>query len=145
MVTTKITPICCLLLIFFTASLSAQSIGAQVLDAEQARFDAMIAKDTVALERMLSKDLVYVHSNALKENKQDHIRSVASGKIVYQEMTHSENRVRIYRKIAINTGAIKVKGIISGNPFDVKMLYTAVYQKKKGRWQLLSWQTTRIP
>lgn len=145
MVTTNFKPIFLLLLLLPVFSLVGQSKANKVLGSEQARFDAMKARDTVALHRFLSDDLVYIHSNALRENKSDHIRSIVSGKIVYQSMDREGTTVRIFGETAITSGEIHVKGIISGNPFDVKMLYTAVYRKKKQRWQLVSWQTTRIP
>ncbi len=140
-----------LLLVLSGGMLSAQSNTKQtskiiqILVTEEARFKAMIDRDSVALLQYLSPDLVYIHSNTLVESRQEHIHAITSGKIIYQIMDRSQNNVRFYGKIAINTGNIRVKGIISGNPFDVNMLYTAVYQKKKKRWLLLSWQTTRKP
>jgi ketosteroid isomerase-like protein len=140
-----------LLLVLPAGMLSAQSKTRQIsktiqiLVTEEARIKAMIDKDSVALLQYLSPDLVYIHSNTLVESRQEHIHAITSGKIIYQIMDRSQNNVRFYGKIAINTGNIHVKGIISGNPFDVNMLYTAVYQKKKKRWLLLSWQTTRKP
>ncbi len=117
----------------------------QLIVTEEARFKAMIDRDSVALLQYLSPDLVYIHSNALKETMHEHIRSITTGKIVYQVMDRSQNNVRFYGKIAINTGDIHVKGIISGNPFDINLLYTAVYRKKKKGWLLVSWQTTKKP
>lgn len=145
MVTLKYPYLFLILFLLGGDNLVAQSNMTQVLANEQARFDAMIHRDTLALESLLSPDLVYIHSNALRETKADHVRSVISGKIVYEKMEPSNNSVRFFGKTAINTGDIHVKGIISGNPFDVKMLYTAVYRKKKKRWLLVSWQTTRQP
>jgi hypothetical protein len=116
-----------------------------VLAVEQTRFDAMIRSDTNLLSYLLGNELIYIHSNALKEDKKGHIRSISSGKIVYQQMTREEPTVRTFRKIAVTTGVINVKGIISGNPFDVKMFYTAIYKKRQHRWLLVHWQSTRLP
>ena len=145
MVTLKFRIVLLSLILVQGIEMSGQSNAIIVLATEQSRFDAMINRDTAVLERLLSDDLVYIHSNALQENKRAHIRSIASGKIIYQCMSRSDNVVRFYGKTAINTGAINAKGIISSNPFDLKMLYTAVYRKKKQGWQLVNWQTTRFP
>jgi len=145
MVTPKHAFLLFFLLLLGEINLLAQSNMGQLLATEQSRFDAMIHRDTVTLQSLLAPDLVYIHSNALRETKAEHIRSVTSGKIVYENMERSNNSVRFYGKTAINTGDIHVKGIISGNPFDVRMLYTAVYRKIKKRWLLVSWQTTRQP
>jgi len=116
-----------------------------VLDAEQHRFEAMTRRDTLALRAMLAEDLVYIHSNALTERKQDHLRAISSGKLVYESMVREKVDVRRFGKIALTNGAIKVKGILNGTAFDIHLTYTAVYHKKHGRWQLLNWQSTRIP
>ena len=44
----------------------------QVLQAEHALYQAMIAKDYAAFERILSPSLVYVHSTAVAESKQEY-------------------------------------------------------------------------
>ena len=119
--------------------------GAAILAVEQSRFEAMTRSDSVMLGGLLADDLVYIHSNALKESKSEHIQSIVSGKIVYQSMDRESVNVRLYGNIAISSGVIKVKGVFSGNPFEVKMLYTAVYRKKKRSWQLVNWQSTRLP
>ncbi len=114
-----------------------------ILAIEQTRFEAMIRRDTAALQQLLSDDLVYIHSNALKEDKTEHIRSIASEKIIYKNMDRETAQVRFYGKTSITNGTIKVKGLLSGNPFEVRMLYTAVYRKQHKNWQLVNWQSTR--
>jgi ketosteroid isomerase-like protein len=136
---------------FWVFFLGFFSLGAQnaktdvVLSIEKTRLDAMVQRDTNKLQQLLADDLLYIHSNALKEDKKEHIRSIASGKIVYQRMEREDATVRKYGKTAVVSGAIKVKGLFSGNPFDLKMLYTAIYRKNKSGWQLVHWQTTRLP
>lgn len=105
----------------------------------------MTKADTQALKQLLADDLVYIHSNALKETKADHLRSIGTGKIVYQQMDREAVSVRVYGKTALSSGTIKVKGILNGNPFELRMLYTAVYRKNKKGWQLVNWQSTRLP
>ncbi len=116
----------------------------QVLDTEQRRFEAMVARDTVVLKRLLHEDLVYSHSNAMQENKQQHLAAIASGRVVYAKMTRETVRLRHYGKTALTNGTLHVSGNITGNPFDIKLLYTAVYHKQKNIWRLVNWQSTRV-
>lgn len=146
MVTVKFKLILLCLLALSCATLDAQSTAAdQLLKTEQLRFDAMIRKDTAVISPLLGDELIYIHSNALKESKKEHLATISSGKIVYQEMKRESATVRIYRKTGISSGTVKVKGLINNNPFDIGMLYTAVYQRRKGVWVLINWQTTRLP
>lgn len=130
-----------LLLCLFLFS-NAQS---EVLDAEAQRFIAMTSRDTMALRQMLSDDLVYIHSNGMQETKEAHLKSIRTGAIVYQKMTRKEVQVRKYKKLAITNGVVQVQGLLNNASFELHLLYTAVYKKKKKTWQLLNWQSTRLP
>lgn len=115
----------------------------QVLSAELTRFRLMTERDTLHLPEYLSEELVYIHSNALTENAGEHVRAISNGKIIYQRMDRKQAKVRLYGRTAIVNGEIQVSGLLNNTPFDVFMLYTAVYRKKKGNWQLINWQSTR--
>jgi ketosteroid isomerase-like protein len=113
---------------------------------EQSRFEAQINRDTLALERLLSKDLVYVHSNALMETKADFLHSISGGGIQYLEMRKlNGDPVRRWGRTALLSGVIAVRGNFRDSPFDVQLRYTSVYRKERGVWKLVSWQSTRIP
>jgi hypothetical protein len=116
----------------------------RVLDAELRRFAQMIARDTQQLRAVLHPDLVYIHSNAMVENKSEHLNAISAGRVVYQEMKPEERFLQRYRKTALIHGTLHVKGIIKGSPFDVRLAYIAIYRKKKKYWQLLNWQSTRL-
>lgn len=143
MVTFKKTLLC--FLIFWTISnLHAQSKAtSKVLAAEQQRFEAMMRADTQTLRAFLSETLVYVHSNALVEDKSAHLSAIASKKLVYENMERVSAEVQIYGKTALVNGVLNVKGILNGNAFEIRLLYLAVYRKKHGNWQLIRWQSTR--
>lgn len=136
----------CLLLYFpFWGHLSAQyRVDRKVLSLEQHRFEYMTAGDTAQLRKLLSKDLKYIHSNALTETKAQHLAAIASGRLQYENMVREGASVRRYGKIAITNGTVRVKGKIEQQTFEVLLLYTAVYRRQKGRWQLLNWQSTKI-
>ena len=131
-------------LLFILSALNAQSSKSlKVLAAEARRFDAMIRADTAALRPMLAEELVYIHSNAMKENKLEHLAAIGSRKLVYQKMERQEANLRIYGKTALVNGVVKVQGILNGNAFEARLLYLAVYRKKRGSWVLINWQSTK--
>jgi len=132
-----------LLLFFNVQLLVAQST---ISDSEDMRFNAQVEKDTVLLRRILSDDLVYIHSNALEETKSDFLHSISTGNITYNSMQPEPGRaIRNYGKTGISNGIVQVKGLIQGKPFEVRLRYTAVYVKQKKTWRLVSWQSTKIP
>jgi ketosteroid isomerase-like protein len=131
-------------LLFLFSSLNAQSKDAsKILSIENLRFAAMMHADTAALRPMLADDLVYIHSNALVERKLEHLAAIGLRKLVYEKMDREAAEVRFYGKTALVNGTIKVQGILNGNAFAVRLLYLAVYRKKRHTWQLVHWQSTR--
>ncbi|HOY05219.1 MAG TPA: nuclear transport factor 2 family protein [Saprospiraceae bacterium] len=134
-----------LLLHFFLFSFAQNSAHEKILQTELRRFAAMTQKDTVVLKQLLSDDLMYIHSNSLQENKSAHLGNIAAGTMVYQKMSRGKVQVRRYGKLALTNGDVQVQGLLKDAPFEVHLAYTAVYKKKKKTWQLVNWQSTRIP
>jgi len=116
-----------------------------IAESEDMRFRAQVEQDTATLKQIIADELVYIHSNALTESKRDFINSVKSGKITYQTMEPETGRsIRRYGKTGISNGVVRVGGLYQGRSFDLRLKYTAVYRKKRGKWLLVSWQSTGI-
>jgi hypothetical protein len=136
-------------LIIFLSALSFSSLYGQnaiqnkLISLEKERFAAMTKKDTFFLKKVLADDLIYIHSNALSETKNDFLHSISTGKIVYKAMNSEEIRVRIFEKTAILNGTVHVMGSLNGKDFDIHLLYTDVYHKNKQNWQLVAWQSVK--
>ncbi|HLP94035.1 MAG TPA: nuclear transport factor 2 family protein [Saprospiraceae bacterium] len=120
-------------------------LAESVLQFELKRFEAMTRADTTALRAMLSEDLMYVHSNALIERKQDHLNAIAAKKLIYKSMKREQANVRLYGKTAVVNGTVAVQGVLQNNDFALRLLYTAIYRKKGKHWHLVNWQSTKIP
>ncbi len=116
-----------------------------VLETEQRRFNLMVAGDTAALRTTIADDLVYIHSNTMTENKNEHIAAISTGRLVYHSMNREKVAVRRYGKIALTNGLVHVKVTLNGKDFELPLAYTAVYHKKKGKWLLVNWQSTKVP
>ena len=98
------------------------------------------------MQAVLADDVVYCHSNGQCQNKKEFIADI-------------ESKQRIYRKLdlismtpkALGKDAVLINGkvdIVAESPRGVvqfKGIYTSVYVKRSGHWQLLSWQSTTLP
>ena len=134
--------LCSLLLLTISTIAHAQST---ILESEALRWRAQVERDTVLLNKLLTDDLVYIHSNALTESKSDFLHSVQSGSITYHNMQGEPGgSIRQYGKTGISNGIVRATGLLNGTPFEVRLRYTAVYVRQKGRWRLASWQSTRM-
>ena len=112
---------------------------------ERARFAAMTRRDAAALEPMLAQELLYCHSNGECETREQFLATLASGRIRYRAIEPRELRVRAYGEVAVVNGRIEVDGEIGGRPAALTLIFTDVYVRRDGRWQLIAWQSTRAP
>jgi hypothetical protein len=123
---------------------SAQSaLKTKVLDTEKERFAALVTKNYAALEKTLSDELVYIHSNGSMDTKASFIQSLKDGTRSYDDIKIEKADVRIYhRKTGIITGECTYfRKTKEGSDNNLLLRYTSVYVKKKKQWQQVSWQS----
>ena len=131
----------------FTPSLRAQdSAQARVLAAEDGRFAAMVRADTAALRTMLADDLAYTHTTGEKQDRAAILRSIGSAELRYKSIAPSERTVRfVGTDAAVVTGRSSVQVEARGQLRAFAIRYVAVYQRLSATWQLVAWQSTRLP
>jgi hypothetical protein len=112
---------------------------------EMQRFEAMKAADVATLDRILSPDLTYTHSTAKVETKKEFIEGVKAGTLKYKVIAPDDTRVRVYGSTAVGTGRCRFEVESAGQELKVSVRFTDVYVKRDGAWQLVAWQSTRIP
>jgi ketosteroid isomerase-like protein len=112
---------------------------------ERARFAAMTRQDVAALDSMLTPDVLYCHSNGMCEDKGQFLATIRGGNIRYKDIRVEKIHARPAAGTYILNGTITVDGEQNGTPMTLRIVYTDVYVKRDGRWQLAAWQSTRIP
>jgi Domain of unknown function (DUF4440) len=135
------------------AFLNAETLTAQkpsaaeesVLEADSARFAAMLKGDADALEKLLAPELSYTHSNAAVQDKASFISDIKTGKIKYLTIEPSDRKAQVFGNMAIVTGGASVHVIQNGNDLTFKIRYTNAHINRGGSWQMVAWQATRLP
>ncbi len=117
-------------------------VAAAVARAERDRFRAQVARDTAALGTLLDDDLVYVHSNALIENKARFIETIATGRIGYDSLVPVQMTHRVHGSTAVGNGRVHAVVRMNGQNLSVDLLFTTVLLHRNGRWRLVNWQST---
>jgi hypothetical protein len=113
--------------------------------AQAARLAALVARDFAALDRLLGADLTYCHSNGACETKQSFIASLRENRLRYDEFEVIGTEVRGLGEIALANGRVKAKGQFNGQAIDATLVHTSAYAWRDGAWQLVAWQSTRLP
>jgi Domain of unknown function (DUF4440) len=119
--------------------------GETIIDLDRKRMQAMGEKDIATLDALLADDLIYTHSSARVDTKQSLIANMKSGATVYSSIEPSEVRAQDLGDAVVLTGVAWVKVVSSGRPLDFGVRFTDAYAKRGGRWQMVVWQSTRLP
>jgi hypothetical protein len=116
-----------------------------VLKAEGDRFAAMVAADADALNLLVGPELTYIHSSGGTMDKATWVESIRVGKSSYAAFAGDDQHVRVIGSTAIVVGVATVTPKRNGQPGTVfKIRYTAVHVNRNSRWQLVSFQATRL-
>lgn len=133
------------LLFIFQLSVFSQTKKQRLLEnIELRRFEAMTKTDIGFLQNVLSDDLTYTHSNGLFETKTVHLDNIRSGNLIYKTMQPESMKIQVYGKTAVITGFVNVTGLLKDKEFNLRLRYTDVYVRKKGKWKLVAWQSLKI-
>lgn len=122
-----------------------QSVGDSVLQAERNRFRAMVERDFDILDNLIGEDLVYIHSNGSSDTKESFIGAITDGSRLYDDITISDPKVRVYGSVGIiNATCTYHRTSSEGRPNNLTLRYTSVYAKIDQRWQHVSWQSFKV-
>lgn len=119
--------------------------GPMIIELDKKRMNAMGQKDVAALNELLSDDLIYTHSSARQDTKQSLIGAMESGKTVYTSVVPSEVKAQDCGDAVVLTGVARISVVSGGKPNSFGVRFTDVYANKGGRWQMVTWQSTRLP
>ena len=121
------------------------SAEADVLRADDRRFEAMRKEDWPGLEAVLADDLTYVHSTARLESKAEHVGNLRAGKPHYRGIAPRERKARVHGSVGIVNGVSEMHVENAGKEQRFTVRYLAVYAKAGEQWRMLAWQSTRLP
>jgi ketosteroid isomerase-like protein len=119
--------------------------GQTVIDLDQKRMTAMAQKDISTLKTLLSDDLIYTHSSARLDTKESLIGNMESGSTVYTAVEPSDVKAQDLGDAVVLTGSCRISVMSQGRPNSFSVRFTDVYANKGGRWQMVTWQSTRLP
>ena len=115
----------------------------KALDGDRMR--AMVAGDLETLGRILSDDMTYVHTSAAVDTKSSIMESIGNGNLNYKKMAARDVRVRDFGDTAVLRGQADVEVTSGGNDLTFSLEFTEVYANGDEGWQMVAWQSTRLP
>jgi hypothetical protein len=125
-----------LFVLFFTYTvLNAQDTTAvkQVVDRLEAAF---VKRDSAAIKKLLHKKALFGHSNGWVQNKDEVIRDMNSGYLVYKKIDQQSVSISIDGTYAVVKEWMEVTGKKGGTDFTIKLFVLQQWVKTKKGWQL---------
>ena len=119
--------------------------GQTIIELDKKRMTAMAQKDLKTLNELIADDLIYTHSTARLDTKQSLIGNMEAGSTVYTSMVPSDVKAQDLGDTVVLTGSCRIGVNSGGRPNSFSVRFTDIYANKGGRWQMVTWQSTRIP
>ena len=121
----------------------------EVLKTEQALDEALLRADMAALDTLLAPEATRTAPSGTMtmraqwlEELNSAIRTTGSG---YSSIARESQQVRLYGETAVVTGLVHIQGYRTGPTGQPNFnRYLRVYVQRKGRWQLVAHQATRV-
>jgi len=120
-------------------------ISSTVLDADRARYRAMVTFDIDALERIFADDLIYMHSTGSVDSKSSLMEGLSKRKFSFKSAETADTTVRTYGDTAILNGKVRMLVEVAGTDHHAFSGFTTVWNRREGEWRLVHWQSTPLP
>lgn len=135
-----------LLLLLLAAGVAfADDAVDQVTKTDHQWAEATLHRDAAVLNKILADDLKYVHGNGSVQNKKEFIDSLKSGDLQYHTIDYQELDVKAFGETAVVMGKLRLNITMNKQEQKFEVRFLRVYVKRKGAWQLLAHQATRLP
>jgi ketosteroid isomerase-like protein len=115
-----------------------------VLAADAARLKAMAASDGATLAKVLSDEVIFIHSDGRAEAKADYVKNLTAGDTAYADLKTADLNARlIAADVVVLTGAQEMKKKLGPAWSEVKLRFISVWRNEGGTWRMVAWQSMR--
>lgn len=126
-----------------SASIRADA-SKEIIDLHTEWATARKLRDVAFLERFYDVDLILNVANGERVSRDADIALFRDGVIIAERIDDIVIDVRIFCDAAIATGIESVKGAYAGNPGEISLRFTNVFERQAGGWRLIAHQSTQI-
>jgi ketosteroid isomerase-like protein len=122
----------------------------EVLSCEQRRKEALLVGDTETLSKLLSQNLIYVHSTGVRDSRSTYLAKLQTGSLSYLSLIFEDLQVQAHGDSAIVNGSMKAQIVKEGQIKEVRSLFLTLWwlekdDQDKPKWQLRAHQGTPLP
>ncbi|MBC7554248.1 MAG: nuclear transport factor 2 family protein [Taibaiella sp.] len=134
-----------LLLMLACGHAMAQQPDVKMLEKTLKIFDkALLDRDTVTLNRLVSDSILYGHSNGWTETKQEMKDDLYNNKLVYLGIRHTERNIKIDGNTAAVRTTSNIEALLTGKDQEFKLKVLQVWVWKNKNWELFARQSAPL-
>lgn len=140
---------CCLLLLLAVAgseqtTLQNDEEQARILALESAWNQAVLQKDSKAVEPLLDAELIYIDDDGTMMNKAQYLTDVRSPDTHYQHIVSEGMQVRLFGRSAVVIGTYREQGTKKGKPYLLRERFVDTWIDRDGAWMCVTSESTLI-
>jgi ketosteroid isomerase-like protein len=122
---------------------NSKQLQSEIIQLEHEWGKANVQKDIPSLRRLIADDYKGIESYGGFNDKAGTIADIESGNDNVEIDDPEQLEVRTYGDTAIVTGKLRLKGYNKRGEYDIQLLFTDVWVKRAGKWQVVNYQGTR--
>jgi ketosteroid isomerase-like protein len=112
---------------------------------EAQRGAALIAKDWRALHSLLAADLLHIHANGSVEDRESYLTTMQT-KFDVIRIERADLQIRMHGEVGVMTGSLvqDIRILHSNALITLIAVTTQVWVRRDTRWELLTFQATKV-
>jgi ketosteroid isomerase-like protein len=123
----------------------AASVEQTIMQLERDGGQALIKKDIATMGRILADDWVAIDYTGHTIAKTEALADLKSSASSIQSMDFGPMKVRVFGDSAVVTGSDTEKSTYKGKDSSGHYVWTDVFVKRDGRWQIVASQSIKTP
>jgi len=110
-----------------------------------AEFDlAQVKGDGEALKRLLADDYLLLNSQDKREDKAQFIADYTAKGFTMEPFAIDDQVILLWPDGALLGGAVTMKGMSDGKPYSVRIRFSDIWAKRRGKWQVIYTHANRV-
>lgn len=105
---------------------------------------AALKGDVATFDKLLADDTIGINVLGVTSTKADVLENFKSGKLKFEAIEVTDTKVRVYGDTALVNATANVKGHFGATDLSGQYRSVRVWVKRKGQWQSVSFQATRV-
>jgi ketosteroid isomerase-like protein len=110
-----------------------------------AQVDSASIRQVLATEDRRFAAMVHTHTDGAQNTRAQFLQIVGTGALRYASIAPEAREVRVFGSSAIVTGQSAMRVEAGGPARAFRIRYLAVYRHGVHGWELIAWQSTRLP